>query len=132
LEPESKVDSVKRHRIYRGVYIDLDYAKRLLEYEKWGWSPDCIIQELSFDSNVFTLDILNRGCTGNVKVTVSNEGNGKALRSWNKIVHFEAGESRTIKIETPGISKNDDTTIKINSRVDEVYCDFKKDDWGRM
>ena len=38
-------------------------------------------------------------------VTVSNQGDGKAPKSWTQNVHFEAGEQRTVTIEAPEIFK---------------------------
>ena len=65
-------------------------------------------------------------------VTVSNQGDGKAPKSWTQNVHFEAGEQRTVTIEAPEIFKKGNTVIKVRSRVDEVYYDFQEDEWGRL
>ncbi|MGO9311547.1 MAG: hypothetical protein ACLQDI_02305, partial [Syntrophobacteraceae bacterium] len=58
LELNNDIDPGPVH--YHGVYVDLDTAKRLIESVKWGWSPDCIIREVAFDSDVFAIDIFNR------------------------------------------------------------------------
>lgn len=132
IEVKDDLGSVQGPVHYHGVYVDLETARRLLESNKWGWSPDCVVQEVAFDLDKFTIDLYNRGSAGDVLVTISDKKlTEKDRKTWEELAHFEAGEYRKVTIATPGIHRGEDAFIAVLSRVDRVYYGLKDNNWQR-